>query len=139
MIEKMLLSDDPAAATQMEWEDPVLVRARVLSFPNSSVQPQGQGTIMEVWTMCTDHVSELTSIHLSHGDDLEEGWPIRAPYCFGWFVHVPEPSDPNDPADWAKDAPELIEIFKQARARGVDWVRFDRDADHVKSLPVFDW
>lgn len=51
---------------------------------------------------------------------------------YGWFVWASE--EPGD------DVPhELATIITHARSLGADYINFDRDADEIDELSVFDW
>lgn len=50
----------------------------------------------------------------------------------GWFVHVPDSTHGDVPAD-------LAECLEQARALNCDWIMFDRDAAALTILPVHAW
>lgn len=91
-----------------------------------------------VVVLTTAHVSEATAQALSSGTlpllmrfcvlrNFEEGWLIDARRLAA-FRHekVPEFSD-------------LLEICAWAVKNGFDWIEFDRDAESVESLPVYDW
>lgn len=85
---------------------------------------------------------DASTAHMKKGDAVK--LKIRAIICdprgeYGWWVHVSD-----DPADEislkvAGMSAEFIGVITYARAHGCNWVLFDRDADHIPGLPVFNW
>jgi len=78
--------------------------------------------------LSTGHLTEATC----------KVWLHNAPFAvfakgdYGWFVHVTD----DEPDDLPSD---LAACLAAARERACIWVMFDRDADVVSTLPVYDW
>ena len=96
--------------------------------------------IHKMLVLSTMHVSQSTaelldigcpSIHNGHCAD-GIGYPKGD---YGWFVYVPE--EPEQDSDIPADLLAVVVAF--ARAQACNWVMFDRDADKIDDLPVFDW
>jgi hypothetical protein len=61
-----------------------------------------------------------------HGERGEYG-------CWVWV--------PDNPGDWdaCKVPDELLRVLLYARGLGCEWVLFDRDAERVAELPIWEW
>lgn len=55
---------------------------------------------------------------------------------FGWFMNVPCDGETLAEKDYPAD---LAIVLAFASGAGMQWVMFDRDADELAALPVYDW
>ncbi len=87
--------------------------------------------IMRVLVLSTAHLSQDEGA--THASD----WPaytLEGEYGFISYV-----ADFNEgDAQW-EDWPGLQACAKLAREHGLEWVRFDRDAEEIEGLPTYDW
>lgn len=82
-----------------------------------------------VVVLTTAHVSEATAQALSSGALGET--VLATPY--GWIVKARHRGALHN------DLRDLEAICEWAVKNGFDWIEFDRDAESIESLPVFDW
>lgn len=85
---------------------------------------------------------DASTAHMTKAD--ADKLQIRAIICdphdeYGYWVHVCE-----DPADEislkvAGMSAEFRGVITYARTHACNWVLFDRDAEHIPGLPVFNW
>ena len=54
------------------------------------------------------------------------------PNEFGTFVYVGEPEN-------SSELPDLNAVLTWARAAGIAWLKFDRDAPEIPELETFEW
>lgn len=88
------------------------------------------------WTMVTPVIS---TIHLPSADALQHSTQfIRiAEYEEGAFVYVGNTSPDDWPGlPWFQ---QIMTWFRKAYGPDQSWLRFDRDGDHIETLPAFDW
>lgn len=84
----------------------------------------------------THKMLELSTSHVTR----ETAWVLdTGKWCYvkgdyGWFVHVPDPSDESEAMP-----DDLRWILAYAREVGCHWIMFDRDADPIDELPSYDW
>lgn len=88
---------------------------------------------MEIETIpiiSTGHVSEETANAIYDGGlgDLMKS-------VYGWIIWVC-PDAEIDPYEWPQD---LATVVDWAREQGYMYVMFDRDADTIEGLPIYDW
>jgi hypothetical protein len=94
--------------------------------------------IRKVLVLSTSHVSEETADWLDGAFDpfnLNLGVsPVSGGHydSAGWFVYVPTEMNPKFPDD-------LEAVIQFARDNGVQHLLFDRDADRIEGLPVYEW
>ncbi|KEZ19422.1 hypothetical protein CP98_01943 [Sphingobium yanoikuyae] len=74
----------------------------------------------------TAHLSPPARVYVDRTDVIASSTP------YGWFVWASE--EPGDDVP-----PDLAAIMAHARSLGADYINFDRDADEIYALPVFDW
>lgn len=98
--------------------------------------------------LSTAHVSDATATLL---DGFERGlcterlqelnWPAMtiAPYDYGWFLTVPPDDEEEDREAIDRLPADLAHVMIYARRIGVDLLRFDKDADFIDGLPVYEW
>ena len=86
--------------------------------------------IAKMLVLSTAHLTEATC------NSYLPGWdgPAYQKGDYGWFVpmfdHFRECVDGAD---------DLRACMEKAAALGCEWLMFDRDADQVDGLPVYDW
>lgn len=97
------------------------------------------GPVRRFLDLGTSHLPPEVCHHL----DAYEGviaYPKRTETDdFGWWMWVPD--DPQESADAMEDPipAEVLAVQLYARARGCDWVMFDRDSDAIPELPTWEW
>jgi len=74
----------------------------------------------------TAHLSPAARDYIDRADVIASSTP------YGWFVWASEEPGEDVP-------PDLAAIMAHARSLGADYIHFDRDADEIDELPVFDW
>ena len=83
--------------------------------------------------LSTSHVTAATARLLDHTPRPD--WPVSGgPHgLYGWFCYAHD-EDPqgNIPL-------EMMNVFWFARENECDYVLFDRDADVIDELPVWEW
>ena len=63
-----------------------------------------------------------------------EDWPVSGgPLPWGYMIYA------HDEDCLETMPPDLWACFMFARANGCDYIRFDRDADEIEELPVYEW
>lgn len=78
----------------------------------------------------TSNLTKATAQRFEDG----EGWHQSMSGEYGWLVYVPEEGNTRD------DAPDdLKAVIAFAQQHACDYILFDRDADPVGGLPVYDW
>lgn len=88
----------------------------------------------------TGHISHHTAewlhqqgeVAADYHRDLEMPEINIASDIYGWSIYC----DENPSEVWP---PDLVRIMRFIRSKGYEYVVFDRDADYVEGLPVFDW
>lgn len=86
---------------------------------------------------------DLSTVHLSLATiERFEAWTVPLttyphPEGFGWFVYVPADLDLIDVAGMELPA-DLLACIKSAHAQDCDYLLFDRDADPIEDLPLYD-
>lgn len=90
---------------------------------------------------------DLSTAHITLEDhDLlagEHPHPIRYPYNYGWFVHVPE--DATLRPEFIRDleiigfSAEFVALVRKAMDEGCCYICLDQDGDVEDGLPTFDW
>lgn len=97
--------------------------------------------------LSTAHVSDATATLLDGFDRglcterlRELDWPAMtiAPYDCGWFISVPD-IDHVDVQQFNSMPDDLRAVLTHAFEQGAMLVRFDRDADFIDGLPVYEW
>lgn len=84
--------------------------------------------IEKMLALSTAHLTETTC----------NDWLPHSPFAaypkgdYGWFVYIPDDLPHDLPAD-------LAECLALARGQDCDWLMFDRDADAIGILQVYDW
>lgn len=95
--------------------------------------------IIQMPVISTGHIPHEVCRRLEAGSDHPQQWCPAAEYGdYGFFLYLDEPFDytGEDPV------PEcLMGIANWLKAQGFRdcWVRLDRDADLVPSLPFYEW
>lgn len=84
--------------------------------------------ITTMFTLSTAHLTPDTCNRWLHGCSFA-AFPKGD---YGWFVYVPDDLPGDIPSD-------LAECIALARGQNCDWLMFDRDADTLGILPVYDW
>ncbi|SMC35291.1 hypothetical protein [Novosphingobium sp. B1] len=74
----------------------------------------------------TAHLSPDARDYVDRTDVIASSTP------YGWFVWASEEPGEDVPDD-------LAAIMAHARSLGAEYINFDRDADEIGDLPVFDW
>jgi len=87
--------------------------------------------ISKMLTVSTAHLTQETADKLS-----DESLPmVSYPNEYGGFVYVP--SNPLEHEDGLPH--DIAAVFKLARRVRCEWIKFDRDADEVEGLKIYDW
>jgi len=87
-------------------------------------------TILKMLDISTAHVSKETNDKLEK-DDVN-GALYVIPHHYGYFVYVPEDSEPETPKD-------LQALFDFAKSKNCSWIKLDCDAVEYKELPTYNW
>ncbi|MBA4757614.1 MULTISPECIES: hypothetical protein [Sphingomonadales] len=74
----------------------------------------------------TAHLSPDARSYVDRTDVIASSTP------YGWSVWASEEPGEDVPDD-------LAAIMAHARSLGAEYINFDRDADEIDELPVFDW
>lgn len=97
--------------------------------------------VMPVMWLSTGHITYITSQRFHHIATYDGaahiGGAMVYSMAYGWmvkFVDIPSPED-----DGPEKYPDLAQIAAFAKARGIEWVRFDQDGSEVPELPTYDW
>jgi hypothetical protein len=95
---------------------------------------------VRVVVLCTSHMTETDGRRLEQvsNEGLEDSayQPCRGAFPEGgWFYAGGSPRDPWRHG-WSR---ELRKVLAWAKGRGYDYVLFDRDAETIDDLPVFEW
>lgn len=75
----------------------------------------------------TQHVSLDDAERMTASESLAVG-----DYGFGWMLYL-------DADTCLDDFPSLVPVRDWLVREGFSYVRLDRDADHVPTLPTYDW
>ncbi|MBA8881677.1 hypothetical protein [Phyllobacterium myrsinacearum] len=81
-------------------------------------------------TVSTAHVSFETAALLN--DNVNRPCLGGTYGDYGWFLYARDDDQGEIPDD-------LWKVFQWVVQQGIDYVVLDRDADHIDSLPTFDW
>lgn len=115
----------------MTTEHDRAMRKRSIALARHLTKPE----IMEVLVLSTAHLSAR------EGKTKAADWPVAVlDWEHGFEVYVSDAHinceiPGHSPEDW----PGLLEVSRCARGIGVDWVRFDCDADTMEGLTVYEW
>lgn len=92
--------------------------------------------IFQALDLCTSHLPRQTLHALN-----SYGGVIARPFDYGAWMWVPDDVDAHLAEQEPDDTPpdEVVAIYRYARARGCDWVLFDRDARPTPDLPTWEW
>ena len=71
------------------------------------------------------------------GERDNSALPMLAENDYGWMVWIDQSSE--EEAKVGGMSKEFRAVIRFAQKLNFDWVRFDRDGDHIDGLPVFDW
>jgi len=87
--------------------------------------------IHKMLALSTGHLTRATAQSIET-DSISDVLHYHAKADMGWFVAVPEENGPHLPEEFGG-------IFDYARAQGVTWLMFDRDAAHIDGLASWKW
>lgn len=90
--------------------------------------------------LSTVHVSESSREWLTEQANLDGGFSlvVYEKSIYGWFIPIIDKSELIDTGFRVEGIPQDVQdVLKFAHQNGCTWLMFDRDADQVEGLPVY--
>ncbi len=88
----------------------------------------------KMFALSTGHVSKDTAEMLDLDDD-RLGVVVYPKGDYGWFIPITEYLEESE----REISPDIAKVVDYALARGFTWLMFDRDANVIDDLPLYDW